>query len=208
MTTAPGSDEPLDERDLDPDPVVQFGVWLEQARASGIVFPEAMTLATADAGGRPSARTVLLRGLDERGFVFFTNYESHKATELARNPNGALVFLWKELQRQVCVTGVVERTSPEESDAYFRTRPREARLGAWASQQSRPVRSREELDAAFNVMESRFPGEEVPLPPHWGGFRLRPGTIEFWKGRTHRLHDRFRYTSAADGGWERTRLWP
>ena len=207
MATTPGSDDPLNEHDLDDDPVAQFRAWLSQARDAGISFPEAMTLATADARGRPSARTVLLRGIDELGFVFFTNYDSRKATELAENLNAALTFLWKELERQVCVVGTVARTSVEESEAYFRTRPREARLGAWTSLQSRPVSSRDELDAAFRDMEVRFPGEDVPLPPHWGGFRLRPDTIEFWKGRAHRLHDRFRYTRGEDG-WDRVRLWP
>ena len=207
MATTPGSDDPLNEHDLDDDPVAQFRAWLSQARDAGISFPEAMTLATADARGRPSARTVLLRGIDELGFVFFTNYDSRKATELAENPNAALTFLWKELERQVCVVGTVARTSDEESEAYFRTRPREARLGAWTSLQSRPVGSRDELDAAFRELEVRFPGEDVPLPPHWGGFRLRPDTIEFWKGRAHRLHDRFRYTRGEDG-WDRVRLWP
>ncbi len=203
----PNADEPLLERDLDPDPIVQFGRWLEEARAAGLLFPEAMTLATADARGRPSARTVLLRGLDH-GFVFFSNHESRKGTELAENANAALVFVWKELERQVCVRGVVERTTPKESKAYFRTRPREARIGAWASRQSRPVSSREELDAAFSELDRRFPGEEVPLPPHWGGYRLVPDEIEFWKGRAHRLHDRIRYERGRGGVWARTRLWP
>jgi pyridoxamine 5'-phosphate oxidase len=207
VATAPGSDAPLHERDLDDDPVEQFRLWLSQARDAGISFPEAMTLATADASGRPSARTVLLRGVDELGFVFFTNYDSRKGTELAENPNAALTFLWKELERQVCVTGSVARTSVEESERYFRTRPREARLGAWTSRQSRTVGSREELEAAFREMEARFPGDDIPLPPHWGGFRLTPGSIEFWKGRAHRLHDRFRYTRR-DHGWDRVRLWP
>lgn len=208
MATAPGSDAPLHERDLDEDPVAQFGLWLSQARDAGITFPEAMTLATADASGKPSARTVLLRGVDELGFVFFTNYESRKGTELAENPNAALTFFWKELERQVCVAGTVARTSVEESEVYFRTRPREARLGAWTSMQSRTVGSREELEAAFREMEARFPGDDIPLPPHWGGFRLTPEAIEFWKGRAHRLHDRFRYTRRAGGGWDRVRLWP
>ena len=208
MATAPGSDAPLDERDLDVDPVAQFRLWLSQAREAGISFPEAMTLATADASGRPSARTVLLRGVDELGFVFFTNYESRKGIELAENPNAALTFSWKELERQVCVTGSVGRTSVEESEAYFRTRPREARLGAWTSMQSRAVGSREELEAAFQEMDARFPGEDIPLPPYWGGFRLTPVAIEFWKGRAHRLHDRFRYARGPGGGWDRVRLWP
>jgi pyridoxamine 5'-phosphate oxidase len=151
---------------------------------------------------------VLLRGVDELGFVFFTNYESRKGTELAENPNAALTFLWTELERQVCVVGTVGRTSVEEPEAYFRARPREARLGAWTSPQSRPVGSREQLEATFRQMQERFPGEEIPLPPHRGGFRLRPQSIEFWKGRAHRLHDRFRYTRRADAGWDRVRLWP
>ncbi len=208
MAEAPGSEEGLHERDLDPDPIAQFRIWLEEARAAGIAFPEAMTLATADAAGRPSARNVLLRGLDERGFVFFTNYQSRKAEQLAENPDAALVFLWKELERQVCVTGAVQRTSSEESEAYFRTRPREARLGAWASKQSRVAGSRQEVDAAYREMERRFPGEDVPLPEHWGGFRMRPEMIEFWKGRTHRLHDRLRYTRSPEGSWVIERLWP
>jgi pyridoxamine 5'-phosphate oxidase len=204
----PAVDLPLDEERLDRDPIVQVARWLDDARAAGIVLPEAMTLATADVEGRPSARSVLLRGLDQRGFVFFTNRESRKGLELASNPRAALVFLWKDLERQVCVTGDAEPTSLEESEAYFGTRPREARLGAWASKQSRPVGSRGELDAAYREMERRFPGEDVPLPPFWGGYRLVPDAIEFWKGRLHRLHDRFRYTRQGDGGWDRTRLWP
>ena len=201
-------DHGLSERDLDPDPIAQFRIWLEDARAAGIVFPEAMTLATATADGRPSARTVLLRGLDERGFVFYTNYESRKGSQLAENPHAALVFLWRELERQVCVTGTVERANREDSETYFRTRPREARIGAWASEQSRVVASRDELDARYGEIEQRFPGEDVPLPPHWGGFRLAPETIEFWKGREHRLHDRLRYTRQRDGSWLLERLWP
>ena len=206
--TGPSPDEPLDERDLDPDPLVQTARWLEDARTAGIALPEATTLATADAEGRLSARSVLLRGLDARGFVFFTNRESRKGRELAENPRAALVFLWKDLERQICVTGDVEPTSLEESQAYFRARPREARLGAWASMQSRPVGSRDELDAAYREIDRRFPGDDVPLPPFWGGYRLVPDAIEFWKGRLHRLHDRFRYERRTDGGWDRTRLWP
>ena len=205
---ARGPDDALFERDLDPDPIAQFRIWLEDARAAGVVFPEATALATADAGGRPSVRHVLLRGLDERGFVFFTNYGSRKGRQLAENPHGALAFLWRELDRQVCVTGSVERAGREESEAYFRTRPREARLGAWASRQSEVVASREDLDARFLEAERRFPGENVPLPGHWGGFRLRPETIEFWKGRDHRLHDRLRYARQPDGGWRIERLFP
>lgn len=207
MAEAPGT-RALSQRDLDPDPIAQFRVWLEEARAAGIVFPETMALATADAGGRPSVRHVLLRGLDERGFVFYTNYESRKGRELAGNPCAALAFYWRELERQVCVTGTVERTTREESEAYFRTRPREAGLGAWASRQSEVAASREELDERYRQMEERFPGDDVPLPPHWGGFRLFPDTIEFWKGREHRLHDRIRYTRRPAGPWVIERLYP
>ena len=200
-------DAGLSERDLHPDPLMQFRRWFEDAERAGIDFPEAMSLATADAEGRPAVRTVLLKGLDERGFTFFSNHDSRKGRHLAQNPHAALAFLWKELDRQVCITGTVTRVSEEESGAYFRTRPREARLGAWASRQSAPVPSRDELDAAFRAAAERFAGEEVPLPPHWGGYRLAPDTIEFWKGREHRLHDRFRYTREPDG-WRRERLFP
>ena len=202
------SDEPLLERDLDPDPIAQFRAWLADARGAGIVSPDAMALATADEDGRPAVRHVLLRGLDDRGFVFFTNYDSRKGRNLSRNPNAALVFLWRELDRQVSVTGTVERTSVDESAGYFATRPREAQLGAWTSRQSRVVASREALEAAFAETAARFDGQDVPLPPHWGGYRLRPDAIEFWKGRHHRLHDRLRYTRRPDTGWRIERLYP
>jgi pyridoxamine 5'-phosphate oxidase len=202
------SDEPLTEGDLLPDPVEQLRRWYDDAREAGIALPEAMALATADADGRPSVRHVLMRGLDERGIVFFTNYESRKAAELSSNPNAAVVFLWRELNRQVSARGPVERTSLEESEAYFRTRPREARIGAWASRQSRPVASREELDERYRELDARYPGEDVPLPPHWGGFRLRPDAFEFWKGRRHRLHDRFAYARGPSGDWRVERLYP
>ncbi len=208
MAEAPGTREALSERDLDPDPIAQFRIWLEDARTAGIQFPEAMALATADPEGRPSVRHVLLRGLDERGFVFYTNYESRKGRELADNPHAAVAFYWRELERQVCVTGTVEPTTREESEAYFRTRPREARLGAWASRQSEVAASRDELDERYREIEERFAGEDVPLPPHWGGYRLSPDTVEFWKGREHRLHDRIRYTRRPDGTWAIERLYP
>jgi len=208
VAEAPGTREALSERDLDPDPIAQFRIWLEDARTAGIQFPETMALATADPEGRPSVRHVLLRGLDERGFVFYTNYKSRKGRELAGNPRAALAFYWRELERQVCVTGTVERTTREESEAYFRTRPREARLGAWASRQSAVAASREELDDRYREIEQRYPGEDIPLPPHWGGFRLFPDTVEFWKGREHRLHDRIRYTRQLDGAWAIERLFP
>jgi pyridoxamine 5'-phosphate oxidase len=197
----------LSERDLGPDPIVVFLAWLEEARSAGLAFPEASALATADVRGLPAVRHVLVKAVDERGFTFFTNHASRKGRHLAENPGAALAFYWRELDRQVCVTGTAAPVGEAESEAYFRTRPREARIGAWASRQSRPVGSREELDAAYAEMDSRFPGDEVPLPPHWGGYRLTPDAIEFWKGREHRLHDRFRYTR--DGpGWRLERLWP
>ena len=197
----------LTEADLGPDPILRFAAWLEQARAAGIAFPEAAALATSDGEGHPAVRHVLVKVVDERGFTFFTNRESRKGRHLAENPDAALAFYWREIDRQVCVTGRASPVADAESDAYFRTRPREARIGAWASRQSRPVGSRDELDAAFEAMQARFPGEDVPLPPHWGGYRLEPGSIEFWMGREHRLHDRFRYER--DGGaWRLERLWP
>jgi pyridoxamine 5'-phosphate oxidase len=199
-------DGDLTEADLGPDPIERFRAWFDDAREAGILFPEAVALATADADGRPVVRHVLAKGVDRRGFTFFTNRDSRKGRHLAANPNAALAFLWRELDRQVCVTGAVAPISDAESDAYFATRPREARLGAWASRQSRVVSSRDELEEAFVSADERFPGD-VPRPQHWGGYRLVPETIEFWKGRAHRLHDRFRYTREGDG-WRLERLWP
>jgi pyridoxamine 5'-phosphate oxidase len=196
----------ITEADLGDDPIERFRAWLEEAREAGVLFPEAAALATADSRGRPAVRHVLVKGADERGFTFFTNLESRKVRHLGENPSAALAFLWRELDRQVCVTGTVASITREESEAYFRTRPREARIGAWASMQSRVVPSREELEAAYRETEARFPGD-VPLPPHWGGLRLEPAEVEFWKGREHRLHDRFRFTRQGRG-WRRDRLWP
>jgi pyridoxamine 5'-phosphate oxidase len=196
----------MTEDDLGLDPVERFRVWLGEARGAGILFPEAAALATADRLGRPAVRHVLVKGVGARGFTFFTNLESRKGGHLAENPHGALAFLWRELDRQVCVTGAVEPMPRAEVEAYFATRPREARIGAWASRQSRVVSSREELDAAYLEASERFPAE-VPLPPHWGGFVLAPATVEFWKGREHRLHDRFRFTRQRDA-WRLERLWP
>jgi pyridoxamine 5'-phosphate oxidase len=190
------------------DPFELFRDWQRQASEAGVTLPEAMTLATADAEGRPSARTVLLKALDERGFVFFTNYESRKGRELEANPRAALVFLWHtEPRRQVLVTGGVERVPREESRAYFESRDSGSRLGAWASRQSSPLESRGELEDAYRAAEERF-GEEVPLPDWWGGFVLHPETIEFWEGRPSRLHERVRYTRRDDGSWEATLLSP
>ena len=196
----------LSEEDVGRDPIARFRDWLDQARSAGIPFPEAAALATADATGRPAVRHVLVKDADERGFTFYTNLESRKGRHLAENPHAALAFLWRELDRQVCVTGPVASIAREESEAYFRTRPKEARIGAWASRQSRVVSSRAELEDAYREIEARFPAE-IPLPAHWGGIRLFPETIEFWKGREHRLHDRLRF-SRTDEGWRLERLWP
>lgn len=196
----------LSEEDVGPDPVARLRAWVEEARGAGVIFPEAAALATADGLGAPAVRHVLVKQIDERGLVFYTNAESRKGRHLAENPGAALAFLWRELDRQACVTGVAGPVGREETEAYFRTRPREARIGAWTSKQSRVVSSREELDAAYRDALSRLP-DEVPLPPHWSGYRLVPATIEFWKGREHRLHDRIRCTRTKEG-WRLERLWP
>jgi pyridoxamine 5'-phosphate oxidase len=198
----------VDERDLADDPLEQFRRWFDEAAAAGLDLPEAMSLATADGEGRPSARTVLLKGLDARGFLFFTNYESRKGRELAANPRAALVFHWaQEPRRQVLVSGRVERVPTDESEAYFRTRPLGSRLGAWASAQSEPVAARAELERAFADAEERFQGDP-PLPPFWGGYVLVPERLEFWESRVNRLHDRFCYMRNEDGVWQRERLAP
>ena len=198
----------MEAADLLPDPLAQFARWLKEARAGGLELPEAMTLATADRGGRPSARTVLLKGVDADGFRFFTNSESRKARELAENPQAALVFHWPlEPRRQVTVNGTVEPLPTEETEAYFRTRPLGSRLGAWASRQSTVVPDRETLERAFAAAEAAY-GEDPPLPPWWGGYLLRPDRVELWQNRPNRLHDRFRYIRGADGAWTLERLAP
>ena len=194
------------EGDLDADPLVQFARWFEDALGAGMREPYAMTLATADADGIPSARTVLLKGHDQEGFLFFTNHGSRKGMELAANPHAALVFYWNPLDRQVCVRGSVTRLSQQESERYWVTRPRGSQLGAWASEQSRVLAGRAELDERVRELDERF-GEDIPLPDFWGGYRVTPITIEFWQGRTNRLHDRFRYTRTADA-WTLDRLNP
>jgi pyridoxamine 5'-phosphate oxidase len=198
----------LVEADVDPDPMVQFGRWFDDAEAADLVEPSAMTLATATAEGVPSARMVLLRGVDQRGFVFYTNYESRKAAELAANPRAALVFWWGELQRQIRVEGPVERTSQQESAAYFRTRPLGSRLSAWASPQSRVIPGRAVLDQRVAELAAGHPDGDIPLPPFWGGYRLVPEVVELWQGRPNRLHDRLRYTRPPDGRWQIERLAP
>ena len=220
----------LDRAQLNPSPFAQFESWFQAAtgaqsqtrwRKIGIALfklwsaicnhrpPDinAMTLATVDKDGRPSSRTVLLKSLDERGFIFFTNYDSRKGRELTENPNAALTFFWSELERQVCVAGTVTRLPVAESEKYFKSRPRGSQIGAWASSQSEAVADRATLEAKWRELEKRFSGE-VPLPPNWGGFILRPERIEFWQGRPSRLHDRFSYSRQTDGSWKIERLAP
>jgi len=221
----------LRRTDLDADPLVQFKRWFDQAagkRAGGRLRKfciglyksvlmltgaepadvNAATLATADKNGHPSARVVLLKGIDERGFIFFTNYESRKGRELAENPHAALVFYWSDLERQVCVTGTVRKLSPQESEAYFKTRPRGSRLAAWASRQSEVIKDRDALEERWNDSHAHYPGPEIPRPPYWGGYVLCPARLEFWQGRASRLHDRFGYTQQPDHTWKMDRLSP
>jgi len=220
----------LKRQDLAADPFAQFNQWFEQAggvrgsrlRRVGIALYKlgqailghtpadvnAMVLATADKDGRPSARNVLLKGVDGRGFIFYTNYDSRKGHDLADNPNSSLVFYWPDLERQVCVAGTVTKLPREESEAYFKTRPKGSRLAAWASNQSDVVASREVLERTWQEMAARFPGDDVPLPPNWGGYVLSPTRIEFWQGRANRLHDRFCYTRTAENRWVLERLAP
>jgi pyridoxamine 5'-phosphate oxidase len=221
----------LRSEDLDADPIAQFRRWFDEAanaRASGRVRKffiglyksllqisgvepmevNAMTLATTDQEGRPSARMVLLKGVDERGFIFFTNYDSRKGRELAGNPNAALVFYWADMERQVCVAGEVKKIAREESEAYFKSRPRGSRLAAWVSHQSEVVADRAVLDARWKELNARYPGDEISMPPYWGGYVLSPERIEFWQGRPSRLHDRFCYSKQPDKSWRMERLSP
>jgi pyridoxamine 5'-phosphate oxidase len=221
----------LRRSDLDADPMVQFRRWFEQAageRSSGRlrgsliriyktllglgsaerIDVNAATVATVDGEGRPSARVVLLKGLDERGFIFFTNYDSRKGREIAGNPNVALVFYWPDQERQVCIAGQAAKIPQAESEVYFKSRPRGSRLAAWASRQSEAIENREVLEAHWRELQAKYPGEDVPMPPNWGGFVIAPSRIEFWQGRPSRLHDRFRYLKQADGKWLIERLSP
>ena len=217
----------LDRAELEADPLAQFDVWFAQAHSGGRWWRigialyklwqailgrspadvNAMVLSTVDKNGRPSSRNVLLKGADGRGFIFFTNYDSRKGLELLDNPNAALTFYWPELERQVCVAGLVEKIPHTESENYFKSRPRGSRLAAWASNQSDAVPDRAALEAKWREMERKFPGE-VPLPPNWGGYVLKPERIEFWQGRASRLHDRFQYTKQPDNSWKLERLAP
>lgn len=203
-------DRSLDESDVDENPFEQFAQWMEDVMDSGegVVEINAMTLATATPDGVPSARTVLLKGFDERGFVFYSNYESQKGRELAENPHASLLFHWARLGRQIRINGTVQRTSVEESDAYFHSRPTGSQLSAAVSHQSQVIPSREWLEQRLEELEEAYDGDEVPLPAHWGGFRVKPQSMEFWQGRPNRLHDRLRYTLQSDGSWVIERLSP
>jgi len=198
---------PLDAHDLDADPFVQFQHWYDDAQQHAQLQPDAMVVATSTPGGQPSARMVLLRGVDDRGFCFYTNFDSRKGEELAANPYAAIAFHWPEVLRQVRATGRVARVSDAESDAYWYARPRASRVSAWASAQSAPVATREELEARVDDVEARFADGEVPRPDEWGGFRVAPDEIEFWQHRDDRLHDRFLYTRS-DDDWQVVRLQP
>jgi pyridoxamine 5'-phosphate oxidase len=198
----------LTEKDLARDPFRQFEKWFAEAEAAKLPDPNAMILSTAGRDGRPSARTVLLKGLDGRGFVFYSNYESRKGRELEANPRASLLFPWNALERQVIIEGTVARVPREESDAYFHSRPRLSQLAAAASPQSTLVAGRSVLEDSMKVLEKKYAGQEVPLPPNWGGFRLNPETVEFWQGRRNRLHDRLRFRRSPGGDWTIERLAP
>ncbi|MEO8712768.1 MAG: pyridoxamine 5'-phosphate oxidase [Parafilimonas sp.] len=197
----------LDEKDISANAIEQFKRWWNDAVNGKVIEVNAMTLATSTKDGKPSARIVLLKDYDENGFVFFTNYESHKGRELTENPNAALVFFWKEIERQIRIEGTVEKVSAEESDEYFFSRPEGSRIGAWASPQSTVIKNRDLLEVNAKRYIEEFKNS-IPRPPHWGGYRVMPLTIEFWQGRSNRLHDRIQYTKTAEGSWKAERLAP
>ena len=198
----------LDEQTAGDDPISFFRQWFSDAETAQITEINAMTLATVDAHQLPHARIVLLKGLDDKGFIFFTNYDSAKGHEIKQHPHAALVFFWKELERQVRIEGAIEKISMDESDAYFHSRPVASQIGAWASPQSTPISSRDILDLNYNRYEQEFSDIEIPRPPHWGGYRVLPKAIEFWQGRSSRMHDRLLFSLTSDGEWERSRLAP
>lgn len=198
----------LDLPDLDANPFAQFDHWMREAIETQVIEPNAMTLATADVSGRPAVRTVLLKGFDERGFVFYSNYESAKARDLAANSKVALLFPWLALERQVSAMGSAQKISAAESLKYFLSRPRESQIGAWASRQSEVISTRALLETKFAEMKARFANGGIPLPDQWGGYRVTPQSFEFWQGRPNRLHDRFKYTLQEDGSWAIARLMP
>ncbi|MFM6593327.1 MAG: pyridoxamine 5'-phosphate oxidase [Dolichospermum sp.] len=198
----------LNEKGIDPNPFIQFKIWFNQSVVAQLPEPNAMTLATCTPDGKPSARMVLLKDIDERGFVLFTNYKSQKGREISVNPHAALVFWWAELERQVRIVGTVEKISSAESDSYFEVRPPFSRLGAWASNQSEVIVNRDVLEAKLIEFQRKYENQEVPRPAHWGGLRVIPQEIEFWQGRSSRLHDRLRYTLIDNGNWKIERLSP
>lgn len=201
------SKQTLDERDVNVDAVLQFEKWFKEAVDAHVNEPNAMTVTTATKDGKPSARILLLRNFNEDGFVFYTNYTSRKGVEILDNPNCALLFFWPELERQVRIEGVLQKQTAEESDLYFKTRPRGSKLGAWTSEQSKVIASREVLDKEYSTLSVKYPGEDIPRPPNWGGFLLKPVSIEFWQGRPSRLHDRILYTKE-NNNWKIERLAP
>ncbi|MES2590270.1 MAG: pyridoxamine 5'-phosphate oxidase [Bacteroidota bacterium] len=197
----------LDEKEVNPSPIQQFETWFKEAVDAKVNEPNAMTVSTATKEGKPSARILLLRNFTDEGFVYYTNYTSRKGRELTENPYCALLFFWPELERQVRIEGRIQQQTPEESEIYFNTRPRSSKLGAWTSEQSKVIANREVLNVQYTKLSEKYPDEQVPRPPHWGGYLLKPTTVEFWQGRPSRLHDRILYTAENDG-WKIERLAP